>query len=299
MEMDIHKFYEITTKRLQEVAKYQREMCGKAKNLGKEVKGIENTNLTSALTYMDMFTQDYLMIPLYKAFPDMVPAVEESTGMKVKYQDNKSDYSLIIDPIDGTDAYCSGNKDYSSLVGLLHKNKMVVGVCSYPERGEIYAAIKGEGAWKIDNLGLLRTLPKLKDVSFNDKNVAVHYRLLREPLNSLGDNLHNKGYVTPSNKDDFKTNLTGILRIAEGLSCGFIGPHITLHDIGAPALIIEELGGVIRRFGYDGKDDAKNWIKMDNSFPGLDPKEENPRFRVIIAKDEMTIDKLVDDMINP
>jgi fructose-1,6-bisphosphatase/inositol monophosphatase family enzyme len=297
MAINIDKFYEVTLDRVLEVADYQKAMCGKVENLGKKAQtNVDATSVHTALTYMDMFTQDFLMIPLFREFPDLVPCVEEKTGMKLKYQDNKSDDTLIIDPIDGTEPYCKGEKDYSILVGLLNKGKMVAAITCYPETKEVYAAIKGKGAWKIDSNGKKTDLPKLETITFDDKNVAAHYRFVKEPYNALSDRMKEKGYVFPINMVDFGTNLSGILRVADGRSCAFIGPHITLHDMGAPSLIIQELGGVVRVFDYDGKDDTKNWKRTDDRFRGLDPKGSNPRFRVIIANNDATADRILRDM---
>jgi len=297
MELDLQKFYDIVATKILDVAEYQKARCGKVKNLSKSAQiDVENTPIHSALTYIDMFTQDYLMIPLFKEFPQLVPVVEENTGMKQRYINNKSDYDLIIDPIDGTSSYCKGEKDYSIMVGLLHKGKMVVGIGCYPETKEIYAAIKGKGAWKLDPNGKRIDLLRLENIKYNEKNVATHYRFLKEPFKLLSDRLHKKGYKTPTNGEGFGTNLSGILRIAEGKSCAFIGPHMALHDFGVPSLIIEELGGIVKIFDYNGKNDLTSWTKKENVFSGLDPRGANPRFRIIIANKESTINELIKNM---
>lgn len=299
MTINLDKFYEITLERILDVAKYQKARCGKIENLGKkEQKNVEATSIHNALTYMDMFTQDFLMIPIFKEFPDLVPVVEETTGMKLQYQDNKSDDVLIIDPVDGTKSYCDGEKDYSILVGLLNKGELMAGIGCYPETNEVYAAIKGKGAWKINSEGKRIALPNLDNVEFDDKNVAVHYRFLKEPFNVISDKLKERGYQMPTNLVDFGTNLSGILRVANGKSCAFVGPHMTLHDFGVPALIVRELGGVVRVFDYEGKNDIQSWENTDNKFRGLDPKGTNPRYRVIIANSDKTVERVITDMHN-
>lgn len=297
MSLNLKKFYEITLERILEVARYQKAMCGKIENLGKQAQAdVDTTALHSALTYMDMFTQDYLMIPLFAEFPHMVPIVEESTGMKKRYQDNKSDDALIIDPIDGTSLYCNGEKDYSIMIGLLNEGKMVAGIGCYPETKEIYAAIKGEGAWRIDSEGNKHELPRINTSQVDPSSIDAHYRFLREPYNILSDKLKEKGYTIGTNMVNFGTNLSGILKTAKGESCAFIGPHMAIHDFGVPSLIVEETGGVVRVFGYSGKNDTENWIPTDNRFRGLEPKGANPRFRVIIANNGTTVDRLIQDM---
>ncbi len=297
MAIDLKKFYEITLERMLEAAKYQKAMCGKVVNLEKQAQAnVSSTAFHSALTYMDMFTQDYLMIPIFAEFPHLVPLVEESTGMKKIHQDNKSDDVLIIDPIDGTAMYCKGEKDYSMMVGLLNQGKMVLGIGCYPETREIYAAIRGEGAWKIDPDGRRHKLPTIDKSKVNSKSIDAHYRFLEKPFNLLSDRLKDKGYTIGTNNVDFGTNLSGILRTAKGESCAFICSHTTLHDFGVPSLIVEELEGVVRVFGYSGKNDTENWTPTDDVFRGLDPKGTIPRFRVIIANNDATVDRLLRDM---
>jgi hypothetical protein len=96
----------------------------------------------------------------------------------------------------------------------------------------------------------------------------------------------------PTNDDGFGTKATGILGIARGESCAFIGPHISLHDFAIPAFIIEELGGAVRLYDYDGLNDVSSWSKTLKNYGSPDPKGSNPRFRVIIADSEKIIDKI-------
>lgn len=294
---DYWNFYNLVIPRIVEIAQYQKLMCGKVKNLGKETQSnTDYTEINSSLTYMDMITQDYLMVPIFQAYPFLVPLVEEYTGMKTSYKDNQSKYTLIIDPIDGTSVYCKGEKDYSIMVGLLDNGKLVVGIGCYPESGEIYAAIKGAGAWIIDKEGNKTKLQPLHSIKHNSKNIAVHYRFLEKPFDVLSKKLTEMGYTMPTNKTDFGTNLTGIMRIVNGESCAFIGPHITLHDFGVPSLIVEELGGVLRVFDYQGKQDVINWTTTDNVFKNLDPTANTPRFRIIIANSDETVARILVDM---
>ncbi len=92
MAINLEKFYEIVSERMLELADYQREMCWKVENLGKDTQeNVTSTDTHNALTYMDMFSQDYMMIFIFQKFPSLIPMIEESTGMKKKYQDNDSE----------------------------------------------------------------------------------------------------------------------------------------------------------------------------------------------------------------
>lgn len=290
--VDRRAFHNLALARVREVARYQKAMCGKVENLGKAAQSnIDATHVHTALTYMDMFTQDYLMVPLFERFPQLVPCVEETTGMKLRYQDNQSADVLILDPIDGTDAYTRGQRDYSIMVGLLSDGELTVGLGFYPETGEAYGAIKGEGAWRVSPNGETERL-NLRTCD-SRLEINAHYRFLREPYLRLSQKLRNCGYSIRTNEVDFGTNLTGILDVARGTKCAFIGPHITLHDFGVPALLVQEAGGVLRMFRYNGKDDTESWRDVESRFSGLNPRAATPRFRVIVADCDATVDRLV------
>ena len=107
--IDYKEFYDLLVPRLFEVASYQTMMCGKVENLGKNAQNnVTQTEIHGALTYLDQFTQDYLLIPIYQRWPDLIPLVEENTGLKRNNLNNESDYALVLDPIDGTAFYLRG-----------------------------------------------------------------------------------------------------------------------------------------------------------------------------------------------
>ena len=297
--MNIEKFCSLVISKLKEVGFYQRIMRGKAQNLGKQAQpDVTETTIHTALTYIDMFTQDYLMLPIFTEFPYLVPVVEEDTGLKTHFKNNQSDYALILDPLDGTYVYTQGGKDYSIMVALVHKGKIIVGIGYYPEEDKIIMAIRGQGAWILDKKGNRISIPNLKNIKKIDRyNVAVHYRLLKSPFAPLAQNLYSKGYTLLCSPTGFGTNLTGILRILEGKSCAYIGPHVNLHDIAVPALIVEECGGTVAKFDHKGMDDINSWKRVETLFENLNPAKSTPRFRVIIADSEETVARIVKDML--
>lgn len=298
-QTDYQKFYDLVVPRLFEVSEYQKLMCGKIENQGKDAQSdVTQNNIHGALTYLDQFTQDYLLIPIYQRWPDLVPLVEEDTGLKRNYINNVSDYSLIMDPIDGTAFYIRGDSDYSIMLGLMYKGEMVIAVICYPEDDLIIAAIKDQGAW-IEKKDCSKTeLPQINPVELDYSSVACHYRFVKEPYISLSSKLQKAGYSLTSNDNGFGTNATGILRIARGENCAFIAPHISLHDFAVPAFVIQELGGAIRLYEYDGLDDLTSWSKILQDYGSPDAKGSNPRYRVIIAESDKTIDKVTTAIIS-
>ncbi len=295
--MNISEFYNVVAPRLFEVSTYQTMMCGKVKNLGKDAQNdVSQTDIHGALTYIDQFTQDYLLLPIYQKWPDLVPLVEEDTGLKRNYLDNVSDYSLILDPIDGTAFYLRGDSDYSIMLGLMHKGEMIFAAICYPESQQIVVAIKGKGAWLHNKNGEKTALANLDTVKFDYNSLACHYRLTKAPYTKLFSKLRNTGFSFCTNDGGFGTNATGILRIAKGDSCAFIGPHISLHDFSVPALIIQELGGIVKLFDYNGLDDVNSWSEYLSDYGSPSPKGSNPRYRVIIADSNNTISNILSSL---
>ena len=293
-QTDYKEFYDLVVPRLFEVSEYQKLMCGKIENQGKDAQSdVTQNDIHGALTYLDQFTQDYLLIPIYQRWPDLVPLVEENTGLKQNYINNISDYSLVMDPIDGTAFYIRGDSDYSILLGVMYKGEMVIALNCYPEDDLIIASIKDQGAWVEKKDGSREGLPQIKSVEMDYNSIACHYRFVKEPYASLASNLEKIGYKLSSNDNGFGTNATGILRIARGENCAFIAPHISLHDFAVPAFVIKELGGVFRLFEYEGLDDLTSWSNPLKDYGSPDAKGANPRYRVIIADTNKTIDDIV------
>ncbi len=57
----------------------------------------------------------------------------------------------IVDPIDGTRSFIAGRREFGISVGLAENGVAVLGVVLNPATGELYAAWRGGGAWKLEN----------------------------------------------------------------------------------------------------------------------------------------------------
>ncbi len=61
--------------------------------------------------------------------------------------DRNSDYTWIVDPLDGTNNFAVGYPIYSVSIALQYKDDIVLGVIYLPERDEIYFAAKDKGSF--------------------------------------------------------------------------------------------------------------------------------------------------------
>lgn len=76
------------------------------------------------------------------AFPDDAILGEEGGATA-----GDSGFTWVIDPIDGTSAYLAGLPHWCVVIALLQGADTVAAVTSHPLGLEVFAAIKGQGAW--------------------------------------------------------------------------------------------------------------------------------------------------------
>jgi histidinol-phosphatase len=66
-----------------------------------------------------------------------------------------ADFLWLIDPIDGTKAFVRGYPMFSTQLALMVRGELVLGVSSAPcwgDHGELFYAVKGKGAWRVDGV---------------------------------------------------------------------------------------------------------------------------------------------------
>ncbi len=114
----------------------------------KREKAGEVTAEGAALTAVDLATQDVILHQLWAAAPHLRVDAEEDTEFVARFQGAASDAPLVvIDPVDGTLNYTLGSKDYAVMGALLVAGFYEAAVVAFPAYGELYSAIRGQGAW--------------------------------------------------------------------------------------------------------------------------------------------------------
>jgi len=94
------------------------------------------------LTEVDLRSEKIIISEIKKNFSDHHILSEESGDNK-----SKSDYSWIIDPIDGTTNFTMHNPLWAISVALAYKNEIILGFVYAPFLNEMYIAEKGRGAF--------------------------------------------------------------------------------------------------------------------------------------------------------
>lgn len=79
-------------------------------------------------------------------------------GEEWAHKDTGSDYTWIVDPIDGTRAFISGVPVWGTLIGLNHKGRAIAGLMAQPFTGETWTAVKGQSTYRRgDTQSVLKT----------------------------------------------------------------------------------------------------------------------------------------------
>ena len=153
----------------------------------------------------------------------------------------------IVDPIDGTRSYIAGRPEFAISIGLAENHRAVLGVVYNPATNENYAAMRGEGAWRVDGerLSVARTGQR--------GLVASRSEIGSGELDPFAKSFE----ITPAGSTAYK-----LAKVATGEAQVFVsrGPK-SEWDVCAGVLIVEEAGG--RATDLKGRDILYNQKRTD------------------------------------
>ncbi len=168
----------------------------------------------------------------------------EETG----FIDRQSEYTFVIDPLDGTNNFSLGIANFSVSIALLKNDEIVAGVIYQPIIDQLYYAVKGEGAF----------------LEGDQLRVSPETQMSRSTL------AHGCGYDTPPHveanlaKDFHQHNVKRVLTnwsiandfclLASGKIEGVVIDGSELYDFAAGKIIAKEAGAIVNTF--KGKPDT-------------------------------------------
>ena len=136
--------------------------------LNKQFKPINKSkgNGYDPVTKADKAFEKFIRNKIKKKFPN-----HEIIGEEFGRNKTKSNFTWIIDPIDGTRSFVIGNPTWSNLVGLNYKGKPIVGLANFPKLNKYYFNTSKNSSYVVDN-GKKRKLSVNKKVTFKNSKVA-------------------------------------------------------------------------------------------------------------------------------
>lgn len=118
------------------------------------------------VTTSDKAFEKFIRHKIKRKFP-----THEIIGEEFGHKKSKSDYSWIIDPIDGTRSYVIGNPSWSNLIALNYKGKPILGLANFPKLKKYYLNVNDRISFVYEN-GKKRKLNVSKKINFSNAKVA-------------------------------------------------------------------------------------------------------------------------------
>jgi myo-inositol-1(or 4)-monophosphatase len=186
----------------------------------------------SPVTSADVTVDTFLKIRLSELIPDAGWLSEETVDEPARLSRR---HVWVVDPIDGTRAFMSGDRDWAVCIALLTDGEPVLGLVHAPAHGKTYAATSLTPA-EVNGVAICAT-----------SLATLHGARVAGPKPML-DALARQEAIAPQPK--VPSLALRIARIAEGaLDAGLVSPDSRDWDIAAADLILRQAGGMLRGLG--------------------------------------------------
>ncbi len=185
----------------------------------------------------DLESEKRIIAEIKKYYPTHNILAEESAR-----EDNSSEYTWIIDPLDGTMNFLRGFPIFSVSIGLARGEDVIVGVVFNPITKDLFVAERGKGASFQNNKIHVSTRETLAQavVTQNIDNTRQRREIYLQNLQSLFQDV--EGFR------QFHSTALEMCNVACGRTEAFILNGAHSWDIAAGALIVEEAGGKVTSF---------------------------------------------------
>ena len=227
--MNYQNTLKIVTNLLIEVGDYQVEKFN-SRDFSQSVKSTE----IDVVTEVDKKSEDMIIQGLKKHFEGHGFLAEESDQVITE-----SDYTWVIDPLDGTTNFSTGIPIFAISVALENKGQSVLGAVYIPLQKTMYTAIKDHGAYKNEQAIEVNHIESLRQAVIA---TGFPYDRAENPINNV------------SEFSAIVTEVKGIRRlgvaaydlclVAEGVFAGYWEYGLKPWDYAAGLLIALEAGGV-------------------------------------------------------
>ena len=98
------------------------------------------------VTTSDKAFEKFIRSKISKRFPD-----HQIIGEEYGHKNTKSEFSWVIDPIDGTRSYVVGNPSWSNLISLNFNGEPVLGLANFPKMKKYYLNVNKNTAYVFEN----------------------------------------------------------------------------------------------------------------------------------------------------
>ena len=206
------------------------------KNNYKKIQKISSKGRKGDLvTNVDLEVEKKIKHYLLEETPNISINAEESGKLN-----KNSDLTWCIDPLDGTTNYSHGYPFFGTSIGLVYKNKPILGAISVPYLNELYSACIGEGSFCNDN-----KLKVSNPVNLSDSLLVTGFSYDR--FETEDNNYAEFCYLTHKTRGVRRGGAAAIdlAFVAAGKVDGYWERGLEVWDLAAGAIIVKEAGGII------------------------------------------------------
>jgi myo-inositol-1(or 4)-monophosphatase len=207
---------------------------------GESFRTARKESISSIVTEVDISSEKVIMETIRQAF-----AEHNQLGEEGGFDNHGSDWTWVVDPLDGTSNYAASLPWFGVLIAVFNRQIPVMAGAYLPVDGVLYFAEQGKGTYR------------------NDKRINIRPAQLSEILFAFSSDFTNdmvlleKGlacyrFIMSNSRNIRTTNsLMDMLYVLDGKFGGCINLFTKVWDIAAPWLLIKEAGGLLT--GLDGK----------------------------------------------
>ena len=239
------KFIESLAKKL---TKFYYSKLNKPFKISNKLKGKGYDPVTSA----DKAFEKFIRKEIKKKFP-----THQVIGEEFGYKKSKSEFSWVIDPIDGTRSFVIGNPTWSNLISLNYKGDPVLGLANFPILKKFYFNTSFNSAYVSEN-------GKKRRIKVNHKATFSNMKLSAAFHGSLSLNQQKKIPQILKRMQFPCSDALSYSHFAEGKLDVVIQCGNKIWDIHALIPIIRAAGGITTTWKNDNAKKAGNIICSAN-----------------------------------
>ncbi len=196
------------------------------------------------VTEVDREAEQAIIETLRRAYPEHAILAEESGASAGEQASGQpSEYTWIIDPLDGTTNFIHGFPQYCVSIGVRHKGVLTHGVVYDPARNELFTASRGRGAYLNERRIRVSRRVKLADAligtgfPFRDLASLDEYLAMMREVTQRASGIRRAGAAA-----------LDLAWVAAGRLDGFWEIGLSPWDVAAGALLVLEAGGLVGDF---------------------------------------------------
>ena len=148
-----------------ELTKFYYSKLNKTFKVSNKLKGKGYDPVTTS----DRAFEKFIRSKIQKKFPD-----HQVIGEEFGHKKSKSDFTWVIDPIDGTRSFVIGNPTWSNLISLNYKGNPILGLANFPVLKKYYLNISDKASYVVQN-GKKKKITVNKKATFRNVKVSAAF----------------------------------------------------------------------------------------------------------------------------